>query len=986
MGTANDSRQTFLAGLADRLIDRYGVNFEEVAIVVPNRRAGVFLRRDIALRAGKKVWSPALFAVEDFIMELSGFSPVDSVEQIFEIYAVHQELEGSEARSFEDFCGWGQSLLSDFNELDFYLVDAEKMFGYLNDARAIDMWNVSGESLTPFEKQYLKFYRSLYQYYLHFKERLAHRGLAYQGMAYRYVAEHWEEVRERLKYKHWVLAGFNALTTAEEKLFRIMESEGLADIIWDADRYYLDDPMQEAGRFLREWTRNKPLGEPVKPMDGFGDKQKQIRCVGVPQNVGQARVVGSLLRELSVLDIEKEQAPYLVSMNRNRFNLTAIKFRYIKYVAKEQNRTAVVLADENLLFPILNSIPEEYKKFNVTMGYPMKQSAFYTLVEAVMGMYENVERRMTDDARATYYFRDLLLLLSQPVMSILGPGEQSKVIKAIKTQNNTYYSVEELMEVLHREAPYLAERIGSLFFSERPVPAKVLGELKYLVDTLRDELIGEGKGSVSQENALQLEFLFHFARIFHRLTDMLNRYHSMETIQAFRSIYRQIAASSKIAFYGEPLEGLQIMGMLETRTLDFDNVILISANEEKLPSGKSGHSFIPLEIKRQFGMPTYQENNAVFAYHFYRLLQRANNVCLIYNTEPDELAGGDRSRFVTQLIHEWPVYNKGSVVKEEVVSLAPKPDMVDRKITIEMSDDIHERLKKRIERGLAPTNLNVYINCPLQFYFREIAAIPEVEQVEETIEANTLGTVVHEVLENFFKPFLHQNIFAEDVQHMKKKVDDEVKLSFERNYSGGDFSKGKNLIILHVAKRFIRNFLKMQLDELKLLKSKGESLFIEGLEERYKMPFNVEVNGETQVVYLKGTVDRIDRIGDVWRIIDYKTGVVEPRDLKFSEWNELLEEPKKSKCFQLLMYAWLFFKEKGIENCMPGIISLRRLSQGVMLMKGPGGVDMNRAVLDEFSVILNGLIKNVLGDQGIYEQVGDEDRCKYCPYSSICGR
>ena len=443
-----------------------------------------------------------------------------------------------------------------------------------------------------------------------------------------------------------------------------------------------------------------------------------------------------------------------------------------------------------------------------------------------------------------------------------------------------------------------------------------------------------------------------------------------------------------MSFYGEPLRGLQVMGMLETRTLDFENLIILSVNEGFIPSGKSEVSLIPHEIKKTYDLPTYQERNKVFAYHFYRLLQRAKNIYLLYNTQPGDLSGGDKSRFLSQIIYELPKYNSKIRINEEILSIPPIINPIDSRIVIEKSQDIFDKLEKIGQKGFSASTLNIYRNCKLQFYFNHVVGLEETDEVEETIEASTMGKVVHEVLQILYEPFLGKNLLPDDIKKMKPRIEDLLAQSFQKNYENGDVHFGKNLLIVKVAGIFVNRFLDKEIELLKYLNKTGDSIIVKGLEQRIETYLDLQIENLDKPVKIKGFVDRLDELGSAIRIIDYKTGNVLPGDLKMKDLELLIDDSKLDKCFQLLLYAYIYSKSTVIkpERISPGIISLKNLSLGFMGIELPEKENMSGEILNTFEDTLKGIISEIYNLEVPFTQVDNPDNCIYCSFQSICGR
>ena len=951
--------ESFLKKTADYIIENYSDRLDEICIVLPNRRASLFLKKYLAAGLNKTVWSPAFYSIEDFVFEVSGLKPIDPVTLQFELYEVHKEVEGENASDFDEFLNWSNVLLHDFNDVDLHLADPRLLFTYLNDVKAISLWNPDGKPLTEFQQNYLAFFNSLLKYYTLLTQRLLEKKTVYQGLAYRNLAGNMERTIEGINREKVIFAGFNALSFSEEKILFGLEKAGKADILWDADRYYVDDTIQEAGKFLRKYFKNKDYEKIEWIGDYFSQEKKEINIVGVPNLAGQAKVSGVLLEKI------------------------------VKEGANLEN-SAVVLNDESLVIPLLNSIPETVEDFNLTMGLPLKQTPLYNLIEALFEMNENsMKFDKSGGKRLHVYFKDILKITGHPYINELfafygKPAFTGRLTKKIRESNRIFYfpdDIGKLLNVLDNELKKILLSVLNPWGDDINRAVTVFaGLIKALKPVFAD----------GDKTPVDMEYLYSFSKIFVRLKAMTEEYSFIKSPATLKSLFLQIAGSETIPFYGEPLKGLQIMGMLETRTLDFENVIMLSVNEDLIPAGKSQNSFIPFDLRREFNLPTYKDNNAIYAYHFYRLLQRAKSVYLLYGTEATELGGGDKSRFITQIQTELPAYNPDIKITEKII--ANKIEVGNRggEIEIEKTKDIVDKLLKMAVSGFAPTTLNVYRRCPLQFYFQYILKLGETEEPEETIEARTLGKVVHEVLELFYKPFIDKNITEADIKKMMPGVEKYVTASFNEHYKDGDIEYGINHLIFKVANMFVANFLKKEAGFLKELSEKGQQMIIRNLEKKYtaelffKSPVFSDGNGG---VLMKGTFDRVDEINGKTRIIDYKTGFVKKTDLALKDWEDLMTESKYDKNFQLLFYGWLFGKNNaGAGEMETGIISFRQLSAGMMCAGLPDKEPVTAKSLNEFEQILISILMEIFDREVPFTQTDVADDCRYCPYISICGR
>lgn len=909
----------------------------EITVVLPNKRASLFFKQHLSNLIDKPIWLPHIIGTKELIEQLSDFELIDNTIQLFELYEVYAK-NNKNPEPFDEFAKWGQIVLHDFNEIDRYLVPTNQLFKHVNEARAIEVWNVDGQPISEFQQKYLDFWKQLGELYENYTTHLTHKGLAYEGLAYRKVAQEIsanpeEFITKKIDAKHLVFAGFNAFNKAEVKIIEALKKQNKCRVIFDADKYYLDDLTQESGLFLRKWKEKdffKPFGI---VNEKFKTSKKQIDILGVPQNVGQAKYLSTVLDKIK---------------------------------PEEYTQTAVVLADENLLVPVLQSIPEKVENINVTMGYPLKNTPLNNFFEIYLATYINAER-YGNKGKLTYHYKDLLKLLQLPFTQIVFGSETCQTIKEHIVKHNWVF-------INKNNLAWINEQL-SLPFAETININQLLKQCVRFIEQGKHYYTNQKEEKVY----LELEYLFQFAKLFQQLIGLTSVYPFIETPKSFYSLYRQILSSYNIELYGEPLKGLQVLGMLETRNIDFKNVILVSANEGILPSGKSFNSFIPFDIKRyaEYGLPTHIEKDAVYAYHFYRLIQNADNVTVLYNTQTDEFGSGEQSRFVTQIENELPLYNSEIKINKQLVIYPTNDNSVDR-VEIEKTSEIIAKIKERFKDGFSPSALTTYLECPLNFYYNYIIGVKDADEVEEEVEMSSFGTFVHNALEQLYKPFIGKNVTEFDLKEMLKKADDEVVKAFtEEKFTLNELKRGKNLLTLNVAQNYVKTFIT---NELKLIKDRPNLLYIKSLEEELKA--DVLVNGEK--VKLKGKADRIDVFEDVLRVVDYKTGKVEPNDLKVAN-IELLSEGKRAKAFQVLTYALMYSKYNDIsnQNLRSGIVSFKKLSEGFM----PFGIGASRQIpdneitqelLNNFENLVISVIEQILDKNIPFIHNSDAKWCKFC--------
>lgn len=879
----------------------------DYTFILPSKRAGSFLIHELASLSSGPMFAPKVMSIEDFAEEMSGLKAIDNTSAIFEFYSVYLACtpEG-QVENFETFSSWAQTLLYDFNEIDRYLIDYKPFFDYLSNIQEINHWYLQ-EERTPLMENYLSFWRKLPEYYEQLKRELQRKHMAYQGMVYRVASEKVEEYMSQHQNPH-VFIGFNALNEAEQRILQKMLERENSQVFWDIDKVFFKDNQHDASLFLREYARTWPFySERAFPVEDVFGGEKQIEMVGVPKNIGQAKYVGEILAAMK---------------------------------PEEIRQTAVVLGDEGMLLPILNSLPPNVQEVNVTMGFPLKSAPVSFLFEQLF--------KMQSQNRKDLYYKDLLEITNHPLIQKLTKGYSLRISERIQQENLVYLQVSDFLENLPDHHRHLFD---TLLQDWKGNPLAGLKSLQKLLFLFREKLDRE-------QDKLTLEFLYQYHLLFNKLSDLLQEYPHITSVKSLYSIFRDLVSTQTVDFRGKPFSGLQIMGMLESRVLDFKNVILTSVNEGVLPAGKSSNSFIPYDLKCNYKLPTYKEKDAVYTYHFYHLMQRAEKAFLLYNTESDGLNAGEKSRFLLQLeVERRPAHR----IREYTV--APRvPSIAQALQSIPKSEEIIERIKKRAEKGFSPSALTTYIRNPLDFYHQYVLGIREAEEVEETIAYNTLGTVVHQTLETFYMQWLGKEISIEAIQEAIKKTPEEVALQFEKEYSKEPLTRGKNLLIFEVAKRYVLNFLKMEIRELK----EGNTIKVVQVESNLRS--KVEIPQLNFPVFIHGNVDRVDTYNGLLRIIDYKTGKVQQGQVEIADWDQLSSDyDKYGKTFQILTYASMLHDQDPFATAEAGIISFKNLQSGFLKFsqkdrEGRGAVKnslINEEVLKAFQEQLKELILEI---------------------------
>lgn len=895
--------KTFLEYVVDDLAAK-NVDSTKCTFVLPSKRSGTFLKKIIAKKEEKTIFSPSTQSIQEFITEISGLAPAANVDLLLLLFEVYKKSPIAQHDDFGSFMKWGQTLLSDFNDIDGYLIPANEILNYLSAIKEINHWSLKKDK-TELIENYLQLWGNLESIYNEFYRQLLSKQMGYQGLIQREAVKKLELKEDEEIKNPIVFVGFNALNNAESKIIQHFLEVGNALAYWDVDSYFLDDPIHDAGLFIRNYKRNWPYynhGRTINAQDNFL-KPKKISITGVPKNISQTKYVGQLLKELA-------------EENQNQV----------------QN-TALVLADESLLTPMLNAVPKHIQEVNITMGMPLNQTVLYSFFLNYLELSLNKTER-------GWFHKHVLEFISNPyTIHLSGLTENnfaSRLGKDIKEGNWLYIDENILSKFKDNQ-----EILSNIF------PVKDIKPLGWIENCLT--FIEHLKRHFQhQKNALELEYLYRFYALFNQLQLFLAKVDFMEDLRSVKSLYKQLAGIENLGFIGEPLIGFQIMGMLESRNLDFETIIITSVNEGILPSGKSNNSFIPFDVKRDFGLPTYKEKDAIYVYHFYRLLQRAKNIYLVYNTEPDVLEGGEKSRLISQLLTDENLkpYIKHTIAAPEVSIAARTLLQVDK------TEQLLEDIKLFSASGFSPTSLTNYIKNPIDFYTRNILKINDLDEVEENIAANTFGTIIHDSLEQLYTPLINHVLTEENLKGLLNQVPEVVQHHFQLNLSGVDFTKGKYLLVYNVIKKYLNNFLD---DEIK--QAKRHEIKILALEERYEE--FISVPGLDFPIKLKGTLDRVDQFDGTVRIIDYKTGKVEAKNVKITDWETLITDYDKSKAFQLLCYAYLYSKKHGTSDVQAGIISFKNLSQGLFPFSEDKNTRIHSDTLATFENYLFQLIQEI---------------------------
>ena len=1012
---------TFLQQTAQRIFDTHGPSLRDVWVILPTRRAVSVFLDELAALSDRPFLAPHALAVDDFITKAAGVQLIDSVSLLFELYEVFKEIDPQV--EFEQFIGWASVLLTDFDRIDQYLIDPHELFSYLTAARALERWQVDMPSSarpiieTPGTTRYFKLFENLQTAYHALHTRLTAQGLAYRGMAYRLLAQNVEAlIRDNLAYERVYFAGFNALSRAEEQIIRVLVDANQAELIWDADQYYINDWGQEAGEFLRRYRDNgwffskqnrQDLRNPILSNNLTGTP-KNIRVVGVPNASMQAKVAGQIYEEWG-----KEGKGERRKEEGNSEGLPFPPFLPSK-------KTAIVLADETLLMPVLYALDESVTDLNVTMGLSLRSSLLFTLVDTLFEMQRTVHEFRTKDGRdlriPKYHHRHVVKVLNHPFMKqyerirgLQWPGEVLEtgeilppeplfqwIAKDIVAKQRVYMTEKEIRE-LGQNDPLI-----QVLFARWPndEPLKAIRALYDLIDHLREVYR-------ASQDAIEIEYLYLFFTLLKQLEATLERQKPSQngetavTVRSFRQFLYELIRQTSIPFTSEGKSQLQVMGMLETRALDFDRVIILSVNEGILPQSRKLNSLIPFDIAQELKLPTYREQEAVMAYHFYRLLQRASEIVLLHTTSTDAYGNskGEPSRFIRQIEHELVPRSNGLIrishptVRFGRVGTANVADLAE--LRVPKTDSVRADLIKLLTtKGLYPSYLNQFVTCSMRFYFSRIVQISEEEEIEEKMGAAEFGSWLHLVLERMDVEYRLKGLPVDETI-VRNLLEEE----FARSMKGRVIESGMNLLLYDLAKKLMLDFYRQQ--------DKLPGLTVIGTEQTLETYLTVPLDsGEPIRVRIAGKIDRIERFGDQIRIVDYKTGKVDlpdkaPKDLA----EKLLNDGQADKMRQLWLYRYLALKNISDHGGLPrdrakrdiypasdlpveaGFYSFRDLKGGFKSNPVTFGSDDSPAqYIQDSEELLQAMIQKMLDPNEPFRKTDQIETCQYCDFKGICGR
>ena len=975
------SHDTFISKLAQHIQSRYDLKKQELTVVFPNKRAAFNLRNAFKTSCDQTIWLPQMISIEEAITQWSGIALADTIDLLFELIDIDAGLHVEQDSDLSVFGGQAAQMAKDFDEIDQYGIDAKKVFGFVADDKELQVWNVNGESRTQKEKEYLEFFKSLQLYYFQLRERLTRQRKGYYGMITRHLAELPEsELLEKIGERSILFAGFNALSTTEERIINTLIRNGKAEILFDYDAYYVDDENNEAGLFARKHKKVHPQWIENGISRALTTESKAIHIINASGNAMQAKALQAKLQEIH--DEKQDESK-----------------------EKQDEKQAVILADENLLIPVLNSIPNAFSGFKVSMGYPITKTPVNQLVKECFTLYRHkrISRKINDNGTERvaegWYIWPVLHLMDLEIVKIVFSRNELEAFshwKQTAVKNGKFIFEDSDLESFQQMPNIQAFLKVILNKKDESSPAIILEDLNQVLVFISHLLQSKPE---QERNQFLLNQVSEIGKIISRLQKVIGQNAQyVKDAHSLESLYRVLSSAASLKLNSSETDGLQIMGLLETRNLDFERLHLLSVNEGILPPDKSRGSFIPQFIRHACGLPDYADSQAVVAYNFYRLLQNGKDIYLYYNNLGDT-SGGEASRFILQIKHEL-AKNANIKVEEESFNSAAKSSLDSQKLSAQKTKAL-DRLHYLIEeKGLSPSALSTYLNCPLKYYLRYIAQIED-NSVEEDTGVNVIGTIIHDTLEFLFADYLPKDGKTQLIDKelfdkvIKPQWEQKLALSIAKNLPNGLPDVGFNYLNRITIEQQLKNYLnytskQLENSTLTLLETEGEL--------RSSLPTS---HGDC-IFY--GRTDRIDQFGGLIRVIDYKTGHVSSTDLKVpvrhqseSDLDYLKQIPEKA--LQLLLYKYLYIKENPsimpdqVTAAIHGLKYAHDIEFGLSKAtpkKDDKDADPNfledSSFICDMEAMLEAVVSEMLDTGTLFVQAEDDKKCSYCEFRLICKR
>lgn len=940
----------FLQSVAKYIYDKQHDNLQEQVVVVPNIRAGLYLRRYLGEMMEGPGWSPEIISVQDFFYQQSDLKAEEPVPLVFELYKTFVDVKPGLFDSFDSFYPWGEIILSDFNDIDKNLANASQLFANLTDLKKIDLlyadvneevtahikkfWSEFEPDNNHYSKErFLEVWQHMLKVYDRYRKRLKEQKSGYEGMISRAVAENLDNALFPDEKPKYFFVGFNVLSAAEETVFRYFKNHHEAEFFWQYEENIIQDPHHEAFRFVRELIRKFPL-----PRDFSYDREmrekKVLNIYSVPSKTAQAKLASTLIE------------------------------KYLIPVDPELEHSGLVLPDESLLHPVLYSVPESVKHVNVTMGFPISYAPQTSIIQILAGLQKNF-------SSDTWYHKDVLKVLNHPLVRIVSAETSQEIKNKIFRQN---------MIRISGEALKTGDTVLDEIFSHTE---DVMETGEYFSRILK--LLYEGMRTM-EDVEFDKEIVYQMYRNINRFNEYLvkDRIY-FKSAKTYLWLVSSMLNKLSVAFSGEPMRGLQVMGMLETRLIDFENLIILSMNEGHFPGQSFKKSFIPYNLRHAFNLPTIELQDAIHAYYFYRMILHPENVFLVYNSSDEGFNKGEKSRYIQQIMHELdapvkeiPVFNQTESKK--------KSERVIEKDEFALSV-LKQYTGSKPEKQFSPSQLNTYIKCSMAFYYKYILGIKEPDEMLEQIGNMELGNVLHQAMCELYKPYMNREVVLADIESMLKQEDRILSAvhdayQMEMKVSKLDVS-GINALGIEAVINYVKGILQTD-------KKRAPFVYLEG--EMYCTSVFRAVKGDAEInCGFHGTIDRLERDDSLLRVIDYKTGQAKnvAKNKAMSDFFERNRKNEGDHVFQILFYTWLIHRQdEGKAYAAYRLYPMIMYTRGNKIISGFALDDKKpddyRDVMEAFEAELSELIHEIFSPAVPFHMTEVMETCNTCPYFHMC--
>jgi hypothetical protein len=921
-----NSEELFLKRIAQELIDKHGKDLHRVLVVLPSNRSKVFLKKFLFEILGSAFLTPQLVLLPQFVKSVVKERTEEKLSLLLLLYRAYTEVVES-PDSFEVFMKWGSMALDDFNDIDVALANPGEVFKNLKDVKDIENWSFGIQPLTDAQEDYADFWLDLGRVYHRFVELQNEQHAYSYARLNRAMAEEKVEVNFPPNADSVYFVGITAFSKAEEKWIMRLHKTGKVFFHFDADAYYVNNPFHEAGIFFRSWEERRM---PIAKSDDFNTRSRTITFSKVVTPLASAFAASKLVNEM-----------------------------------KEEDRAnaAVVLVQPFLLRPFLNGLSID-SPVNVALGYPIDQVSLFRVVRMLLRMWS----RLSKEVKKGMYYKDFSQWILQTDLDVLLSSSQRREIQRYVMRRKFIYIREKELKELVQELPAM-EVLQDLLTTENFNLPNCISRLKNFLSVYVES---DHTDELTKETALRLQ------QILGRIEMHMDGNAFLNEVPLLDLLFQHYASQETIAFQGEPLEGLQVLSMVETRAVDFKHVIIVGANDEQFPGNGRAQSLIPFDLRKAFELPSPEEREGTIAYSFYRLLQRAEDVRMLYHTLSSDYKMTEPSRYLLQIEQELTGYGNRTFVRYEDFEHSNKFLQTGEE-EIVANEFSTKRIHDLLEYGISPSAINKFMRCPLDFYYRYVIGLGEVESLEENMEASTFGSIVHDVLETLYKRYVGMTMQDEDFNGFKLELDTLIDEAIHRLYNSNFELAGFDIIMRRIVQRMIEVVLEH--DQLKFSEARanGEERIVNGVEVELKAELPMDKIGVNLPASVRGKADRVDEQNGNFMVLDYKTGSVKSDELKLSDKEGPWLKDTKPKLLQILTYSYMWVKDgHAPEHTQAMLFGLKQAKQGpVPLMRGQDPAVLHEADIEKFEEELLGVLKSLLETQ-TFRHNPESDYCEFC--------